>query len=502
MSIFEDIKIASMNCRGLANKVKRRDVFDYMRKKQFSIICLQDVHFESKQENQIAAEWGLDAYFSSFKSNSRGVAILLNNNFEYKVKKCIKDPNGNFVLLDITTYDTNITLGCVYGPNKDNPQFYSNLLRTINEFSNSACILCGDWNMVIDPAKDTQNYVNVNNPNARKELQNLMNELNLTDIWRKEHKHAARYTWRQHNPRKQARLDYYLVSEDIEGICVKTDIAPGYRTDHSLITLTCRPITNERGRGYWKLNTSLLKDKEYIDQVKQIMRETTESYASPHYDGIDVHDIPKDELQFKIDDGLFLETLLMNIRGKTISYASWKKKNREMEERTIEEDVKLLETEVGRQFQTVPEARIDELRDKKKLLQEIRANKVEGIILRSKARWIDQGEKPTKYFLNLEKRNYVSKLIPKIITEDGIEIRDGKEILEEQKRFYQKLYTEKDNKSHQEVREFLHTVQGPKLSNTEADALEGKITYAELTTVLKKQKNNKTPGIDGYSAEF
>jgi hypothetical protein len=150
----------------------------------------------------------------------------------------------------------------------------------------------------------------------------------------------------------------------------------------------------------------------------------------------------------------------------------------------------------------VPEARIDELRDKKKQLEEIRANKVEGIILRSKARWIDQGEKPTKYFLNLEKRNYVSKLIPKIITEDGIEIRDGKEILEEQKRFYQKLYTEKDNKSHQEVREFLHTVQGPKLSNTEADALEGKITYAELTTVLKKQKNNKTPGIDGYSAEF
>ena len=31
--------------------------------------------------------------------------------------------------------------------------------------------------------------------------------------------------------------------------------------------------------------------------------------------------------------------------------------------------------------------------------------KTKGIILRSKAKWVEEGEKNTKYFLNLEKRN-------------------------------------------------------------------------------------------------
>ena len=37
--------------------------------------------------------------------------------------------------------------------------------------------------------------------------------------------------------------------------------------------------------------------------------------------------------------------------------------------------------------------------------------KVEGIIVRSRARWHEHGEKSTKYFLSLEKRNHVRKHI-------------------------------------------------------------------------------------------
>ena len=37
-------------------------------------------------------------------------------------------------------------------------------------------------------------------------------------------------------------------------------------------------------------------------------------------------------------------------------------------------------------------------------------NKAKGSIIRSKTRWVEQGEKPSKYFFNLEKRNYKRKL--------------------------------------------------------------------------------------------
>ena len=46
-----------------------------------------------------------------------------------------------------------------------------------------------------------------------------------------------------------------------------TDIKPGFRTDHSRINLTLIIEANERGRGFWKLNCSLLTDKEYIGTI-------------------------------------------------------------------------------------------------------------------------------------------------------------------------------------------------------------------------------------------
>ena len=56
-----------------------------------------------------------------------------------------------------------------------------------------------------------------------------------------------------------------------------------------------------------------------------------------------------------------------------------------------------------------------------------------GIILRAKSRWKVEGEKSSKYFCNLEKRNYTDKLVPKLILDDGQEIEDLQSIIIEQK---------------------------------------------------------------------
>ena len=54
--------------------------------------------------------------------------------------------------------------------------------------------------------------------------------------------------------------------------------------------------------------------------------------------------------------------------------------------------------------------------------------KVEGIIVRSRARWYEHGEKNSKYFFNLEKRNHIRKDIRKLITVDPFEILEGGKI--------------------------------------------------------------------------
>ena len=70
-----------------------------------------DVHINAQLEPFIKSEWGYEVFFSSFTNSSRGVMILMNNNFEYKVERVKTDKNGNYIIhvLDIIIQGKRIT---------------------------------------------------------------------------------------------------------------------------------------------------------------------------------------------------------------------------------------------------------------------------------------------------------------------------------------------------------------------------------------------------------
>jgi exonuclease III len=113
----------SLNTQGLSDLKKRRDVFQYLRQKSPSMLLLQDTHFKKSLERQITTEWGYKCYFASNTSQSRGVAVLMNNNFDFKVNKVVIDVAGNYIILVIKTMETEITLVNIYGPNRDDRYF-------------------------------------------------------------------------------------------------------------------------------------------------------------------------------------------------------------------------------------------------------------------------------------------------------------------------------------------------------------------------------------------
>ena len=78
-----------------------------------------------------------------------------------------------------------------------------------------------------------------------------------------------------------------------------------------------------------------------------------------------------------------------------------------------------------------------------KILQrgEISKYKTRGAILRSKSRWHNEGEKNTKYFLNLEKRHFNEKTFKHLTLANDNVVNTDSEILEEAKSFYQNLYS-------------------------------------------------------------
>ena len=130
MSQGEELLVLSANCQGLQNKQKRMDVLDYLGKTNASIICLQDIHWASNDESIVRSMWKGDVILNGESSNSRGVAILLNTNFEYSIISIYKDKEGNMISLDLNFGDTSIKLINMYAPNKDSPEFFEKV-RTL-----------------------------------------------------------------------------------------------------------------------------------------------------------------------------------------------------------------------------------------------------------------------------------------------------------------------------------------------------------------------------------
>ncbi len=192
-----EVTITSLNCQGLNNFQKRRDVFNYLRDKNSSIVCLQDTHFTKEMENRVRAEWGYEVVFNSFSSQSRGVAILFNNNFQFTLHNTHIDRTGNLIILDIEIEQRRITLVNLYGPNKDTPDFYDNIKKLIIKQGNVDVISVGDWNLLLNQEKDAKNYKHANNPKSRLKVLEIMNELNLYDIWREENTDTFQFTWKR-----------------------------------------------------------------------------------------------------------------------------------------------------------------------------------------------------------------------------------------------------------------------------------------------------------------
>ena len=100
-------------------------------------------------------------------------------------------------------------------------------------------------------------------------LLSMMSENDLCDIFRTRNPDSRRFTWRRKTPFLQRRLDYFLVSDSLQESIEMIDIIPSIASDHSAIILKLRPTyEGNRGRSYWKFNSSLTEDRQFVNSLK------------------------------------------------------------------------------------------------------------------------------------------------------------------------------------------------------------------------------------------
>ena len=124
-------------------------------------------------------------------------------------------------------------------------------------------------------------------------------------------------------------------------------------------------------------------------------------------------------------------------------------------------------------------------------LHSIYDRKGKAAMFRSKCRWIEKGEKPTKYFFNFEKRNYNRKIINELRKQDGVEIREEKEILKVIQEFYEDLYSSEISTSQEQFDLFTRNLIFPKLSDEDREEIEGPLTRDECKSVLEFLKTSQ-----------
>ena len=121
-----------------------------------------------------------------------------------------------------------------------------------------------------------------------------------------------------------------------------------------------------------------------------------------------------------------------------MEYAKAKKEKLLRKEEELERKINALQKDIGnrnrKDNETITTQR--ELEEKVKELERIIEHKTKGAILRAKCRWHNEGEKNTKYFLNLEKRHFKNSVISQLKVNDNDFVISDKEILNECETFY------------------------------------------------------------------
>jgi len=493
----DKLQIVTFNVKGIKDYYKRMKLFKWCSKKKFDIICLQETHCEKETIEDWKREWKGDIIASYGTHNSRGTCILLRENLEYEITSQKVHKFGRYVAIELKVGNAQYKIASYYGPNNDDPVVLTELIEIIRNMEGENTILCGDFNLLMDLTLDKKGGNQTTNFKCSSTLKEWMEEENLYDVWRVIHPDAKTYTWRSnHKPPIFCRLDFFIVSAKVLGETTKCYIGPGLNSDHSYVSLNIKSNINVRGRGFWKFSKHLLDNENFVRNIVNVIQTTSRDNAG-------------------CNDCLMWDTIKSSIRGECIKFNSkLKKEDRNLLSKAEKELAELQST--LSQISSEYNVNSQEIRDldnniniKKDVINELLDKECKGEILRSKLQYYEEGDKPSKFFLGLERSRAANKTINKLVTNNGSTITDPKEILSEQCRFYKNLYKSSLNALDPEriedrniVLENMLKSPSPKVNRTQQHELIRPVTEQEIWNIIKNSVKNKSPGTDGLTNEF
>uniref|UniRef100_A0A803SYC3 Reverse transcriptase domain-containing protein n=1 Tax=Anolis carolinensis TaxID=28377 RepID=A0A803SYC3_ANOCA len=342
--------------------------------------------------------------------------------------------------------------------------------------------MLGDFNGVLnsqlDKSKKLKRAPKGKISTLPKNFLDLKEEFELIDAWRERYPNKKDYTFYSDRHQSWSRIDMVWVTNNLLTYISEIYIQPREYSDHCAVEMT---LNHKSYHPKWRLNENLLKKEEDTKKYKTIFKEYLKINNTEGMNINTVWDASKAVMRgHLIQNNARMAKAkkknLMDIKRRIVDKERDLKKN--PEDKKLDKELKKLNQEKYHL----------ELDEQAKQLKCIKQNHFEN------------ANKPGKWLSKQVRKKKQSQKIVRLMKGDRV-INTDKEILDEFKSYFEKLYT-KDPISKEEIANYIGKFKLPKISELQRENLNKEITEEEIIAAINNMDPNKAPGPDGYTAGY
>jgi len=262
------LTISTINVRSVRSNIRAQSVLSFLKTFKSDVFLLQECGLPFLSNYRKWEEiWtpGVSVWSGSNFNKNDGVAILIQNpNILVKGSTVVRD--GRAILANLTFLGKDFNILNVYGFTDKNNRY--ELLEDLRPhmLGRAPLVVAGDFNCVLTK-KDRKRTEDFKVDKTSVLLQDLVRDFKLVDCFKAMHQREEGFTWFSGDGTRASRIDYVFTRD-----CLPTDatLTPLFFSDHTMLSCTLSlPTGVTAGGGLWKLNCSLLEDKDVVSEYRE-----------------------------------------------------------------------------------------------------------------------------------------------------------------------------------------------------------------------------------------
>ena len=479
--VLMSLSVVSINVNGLRDQQKRLGFLQWLHglPSTVDVVCVQEAYCVSSVECE---SWfrssGLSSVVSPGSNRSCGVLVLFRPVLSFV--RSWADSDGRFLQCEFRLHDKSFRVVSLYAPNR-NPardQFFDLVSSFVDP--SIPTVLCSDFNTVFDRALDRSGSdVTDSSRESRAALVSLFDSCCVIDTWRYLHPSSSGFTWFRPDGSLSSRIDLVGCPFVWVSSVSSCEIVPCPFSDHCAVVFCVSvPDVVPPGPGLWKLNISILEEEGFVNIVNNFWadwRRQKHRFPSP---------------------AKWWEAGKSAIKGLSIKYCSSRSSAFSVKRDILSKLASHLKVKVDggmlslfRTYQSV----LCQLAD---LDKEV----ARGVQVRTRVRWVEEGESSSAYFCRLEKKRGTDRWISALRSGDGTIVSSPEDLCQSFSSFYSSLFSAEPTDA--SVQATLLGNVSSSLSSVQATVCDGLLSLDECFSALSGMAKRKAPGLDGLPAEF